>query len=175
MLVSRAHAPQPCTTTTLSPASPARTATNVTKDTPREPGGNHHPQSKQLRSTKETNPNNSTVGEQRGTFHRGTEPCETSETISAEGPSAQAQPGLQVPLPGRWKKPRAALALLSPHSTHHTVLHAEAQLVLGVGAPDDSCGDGGAVHYVQHHLCLVLQLLESEGGCVRLRRVTWRG
>lgn len=44
--------------------------------------------------------------------------------------------------------------------TYHTILNTEAQLVLGVGASDDSCGDRGTVHNVQCHLSLLLQLLE---------------
>lgn len=52
----------------------------------------------------------------------------------------------------------------NPTGTHHTVLNTEAQLVLGVGASDDSCGDRGTVHDVQYHLSLVLQLLEGGMG-----------
>lgn len=63
-------------------------------------------------------------------------------------------------------KPSAdpGLAPLPSLGTHHAILHAEAQLVLGVGAPDDSGGDRGTVHDVQRHFCLVLQLLEDGMG-----------
>lgn len=51
-----------------------------------------------------------------------------------------------------------------PTGTHHTILNTEAQLVLGVRASDDGCGDRGTVHNVQCHLGLVLQLLEGGMG-----------
>lgn len=59
--------------------------------------------------------------------------------------------------------------------THHTVLNTKAQLVLGVRAPDDGCGDRGTVHNVQSHLCLVLQLLKDGRWLCRTLAAVLRG
>lgn len=183
MLVS-AFPTQPLCSPEQGVAGALGTATHATKVTPRKPGRNHHPKSKQLRSTRETNPTAVAAGELQRAFCCGTaEPCETSalagtRSAGAARSSMQTQPEPCIPLPDGPLKPStdprlpllpSPRALTTPFSTQKPSWYFES------GRRMTAVVTGGQCTMFSVTSVWCFSSWKMGWGFVRLWRPIWRG